>query len=409
MNQSILAASQQYLTESAWKSGQVKNNTLNNSTLNQDFYSQSMNELNQRVTSIRQQHKERPKPYQRSGAKKGDDESEDENTTQKEDQPLDKINALCEEVIQDLTQTIQKLHQYVQEHKQKQAMAKSSGGQEKDTPSLLAKREPMSTDLESGPRSSSAAKPYHGPSGQGGPGLNAKAKDKTSGKKYGAGDGGETIKAEAGEDMASFIQKVESETGGKVSGLAEDPEKLEELDNKQGDEQDAQGTCGLTSTANVLKLAGQKEVTEGEIVKEAQEKGLCTTGSGDPGQDGGSTPDSWKELMASHGVEAEAKKINGLEDIDEAAKEGKGVVLAVSGESLSNDGGGGGGGGGQINHAITVAGTVEKNGESIGYIVCDSAGYQEGKAQFIPKEKMEEATNNGDTDATITEESLKDK
>ncbi|MCA9799506.1 MAG: C39 family peptidase [Cyanobacteria bacterium HKST-UBA04] len=412
-----------YLAETSYQLSQTRSALNELSGSQQDYYKQSMNQLSQRVTEIREQYQQRQrrrgKPDEEEGrSNKPEEPSQQAAAQQQQDsdasggEAYEQLLMHLINSVKDLRHEIRQLSSAYQSGQPKRRRGQNQGqdqgqGTAGGNPAVMnANNALAAVPVRHGQR---VGGPKMGGAGSVLPFPPQSAAEKngtqnTAKTHAGGGSGGGKIEMEEGEDAASFIQRVEQETGGQATGIAkQNPEKIDKLDHQQGDEQQANGTCGLVSTANVLKLAGKEEVTEKQIVEEAMSQGLCTD-SADPNQSGGSSPQGWEQLMNNHGVSASSKQAS-MDEVGKDAKEGKGVVMAVNAETLWGEGGGSGpsGGGDGLNHAITLTGTIEKGGQTLGYIVTDSASGK--KAQFVPKDLMEQATG-GQTEATVTNDSL---
>lgn len=162
-----------------------------------------------------------------------------------------------------------------------------------------------------------------------------------------------------------------------------------------------QGTCGLCSCANILRLAGVNADEEQMInfastttAPNSLEK-LCATGYFNPGRNGGTNPEGRRCILEHFGISS------GLFDVDmdnsggatqgtmntiaDLVSSGKGVILSVHADMLWHDAPYG------INdyHAVTVT-SVKKdnNGNVLGFYVCDSA---KGGTTYYSNDKLRRA------------------
>lgn len=144
------------------------------------------------------------------------------------------------------------------------------------------------------------------------------------------------------------------------------------LDSCQGKNPAFQGTCGLVSCVNVLRLSGYP-ATEDEVVKYASSTSagfargkLCITNSF-PEDNGGTSASDRQKILAHFGIKSELADAN-VDSISKAVSEGRGVIISVYAGMLYH---------GWSNHrdlhAITVT-SVKKDtfGNICGFFVCDS-------------------------------------
>ena len=142
------------------------------------------------------------------------------------------------------------------------------------------------------------------------------------------------------------------------------------LYRNQGDAyKEYQGTCGLCTIANMLRLAGVN-VDEKTVVDYAVKHGLCTAGD-KPGYNGGTTPSDRKKILEHFGVKCSLKPCNHnsqqtINDIADYVSSGRGVNIAVTANVLDKRYGDG-------THSIVVT-SVKKDadGNVLGFFVCDS-------------------------------------
>lgn len=185
------------------------------------------------------------------------------------------------------------------------------------------------------------------------------------------------------------------------------------LDDNQGDNSyNAEGNCGLVSTANVLTLCGI-EADEERITEQAIENNLCNYSPFLPPEGRGGVNDSQLiALFKLNGIEATAFSAKSEEGNCEAVAQyvegGHGVTIGINAgyawqsSSGINDG--------SANHQITVTGTVrDENGGLQGFIVCDSGLINEdSSARFMSIETMKDAYENvPGASAVVTNEALR--
>lgn len=163
-----------------------------------------------------------------------------------------------------------------------------------------------------------------------------------------------------------------------------------------------QGTCGLCSCANILRLSGVN-ASEAEMIAYASQTRdpnsfngmLCATGYSDPGLNGGTSPKSRQQILDHFGIDSGIFPIahdsdgsiadSNLSQIADHVSAGRGVILSVHADVLWNDAAFG------IDdyHAVTVT-SVKKNsaGDVLGFYICDSAN---GGTTYYPAEKVKRA------------------
>lgn len=185
------------------------------------------------------------------------------------------------------------------------------------------------------------------------------------------------------------------------------------LDFHQGKVKDFQGTCGLVSCVNILRLAGVS-VTEADIVKYASttyeekansflasltRKTLCTSNSV-PSSNGGTSAASRKKILEHFGIPSYTAS-QSIETIAHAVSSGHGVIASVHAERLyfkrrpiHQD-----------LHAITIT-SVQKDttGRILGFYVCDSNAYVLGGtgATYYSANELEEALSDRECNITTT-------
>lgn len=148
---------------------------------------------------------------------------------------------------------------------------------------------------------------------------------------------------------------------------------------------DFQGTCGLCSCANLLRLSGVN-MSEADMIAYASNTDsatlgkLCSTGYDDPGMNGGTGPKDRQQILDHFGISCGVFKLSrtadgkidssNLTQIADSVSAGKGVILSVHADMLWDDAPFG------IDdyHAVTVT-SVKKDsaGNILGFYICDSA------------------------------------
>lgn len=171
-----------------------------------------------------------------------------------------------------------------------------------------------------------------------------------------------------------------------------------------------QGTCGLCSCANVLRLAGvnlgEKDMID--YAMETKSKGipfsrLCTFSPTSASASGGTSPRARKKILEHFGVPSETVPVEmkdgmatqaAIDTIAEHVAQGKGVIISVhagvlyGGASIKGD-----------YHAVTVVSvTKNKYGDVAGFHICDS---NRGTV-FIPAVRLQSALTGNDMNVTKT-------
>ena len=163
-----------------------------------------------------------------------------------------------------------------------------------------------------------------------------------------------------------------------------------------------QGTCGLCSCANILRLSGVN-ASEAEMIAYASQTRdpnsfngmLCATGYSDPGLNGGTSPKSRQQILDHFGIDSGIFPIahdsdgsiadSNLSQFADHVSAGRGVILSVDADVLWNDAAFGI----ADYHAVTVT-SVKKNsaGDVLGFYICDSAN---GGTTYYPADKVKRA------------------
>lgn len=185
------------------------------------------------------------------------------------------------------------------------------------------------------------------------------------------------------------------------------------LDFQQGKVENFEGTCGLVSCVNVLRMAGVS-ITESDIVKYASttyedntnpfiasltRKTLCTTNSA-PSSNGGTSAASRKRILDHFGIPSRTAP-QSIETIAQAVSSGYGVIASVHAEILyfkrrpiHPD-----------LHAITIT-SVQRDttGKILGFYVCDSNAYALGGtgATYYTADEIKEALSERECNITTT-------
>ena len=146
-----------------------------------------------------------------------------------------------------------------------------------------------------------------------------------------------------------------------------------------------QGTCGLCSCANLLRLSGVNK-SEADMIAYASNTNsatfgkLCSIGFSDPGMNGGTSPKDRQQILNHFGIDSGVFPLSRAADgtiddsnitqIADSVCAGRGVILSVHADMLWNNASFG------IDdyHAVTVT-SVKKDGSGdvLGFYICDSA------------------------------------
>ena len=188
------------------------------------------------------------------------------------------------------------------------------------------------------------------------------------------------------------------------------------LDSVQGDEIDgACGTCGLTSIANICRLAGEN-VSEGMVVSYAVENTLCNVAPWDAARTCGITGEQAVEIMSAFGIGAHVEKADAcsIEELAEAVESGHGVIVGIDAGEIWDDPASSTimFGKAYANHYVTITGVARDaaTGEVAGFYICDSGrGLESDACRYLSAEKLERAYNTsiGGADAVITNAAIR--
>lgn len=181
------------------------------------------------------------------------------------------------------------------------------------------------------------------------------------------------------QDVPRSLEKTEqgwtTDEAGESQTYNSPLETGEKLDADQGDVPGYEGTCGLVSCVNVLRLAGL-DIKEQEMVLYALDKGLCRVAS-DYGNGGGTNPESRQTLLKEYGVESTLERPT-IDNIKNFVSEGRGVIISVDAGKLWGQSSAIGYG-----HAVTVTSVVlDTKGNSLGFYICDSGTGGQDSAKF---------------------------
>ena len=188
------------------------------------------------------------------------------------------------------------------------------------------------------------------------------------------------------------------------------------LISKQGQaDKEYQGTCGITSVANVLRQLGVMDATEKDVLemalkhgvcrtKEEMEKrfelGLCKKREDVVAESGGTTNSSLLTLMHSYGLKAAKVPEMTIQNIVDCLEKGGTMMMSVRSKYIKEPYMHEGKEGKKIptkitskrlkDHWVTVTG-IEKNrytGEISGIFIQDTGGHNSSSNLFIPVEQF---------------------
>ena len=168
-----------------------------------------------------------------------------------------------------------------------------------------------------------------------------------------------------------------------------------------------EGTCGLVSVENVLRMAGVN-IDEAKIVEYASthkpfryngERMLCTTGS-TPENNGGTYSTDLQVILRHFGIESTIENAE-IEKMARFVEEGRGVIVSVDANMLWYQCYGSI----QNLHCVTVT-SVQRDrttGEITGIYICDSGDTGASSARLVPFEVMKLALEGGSGEMNVTE------
>nr|WP_269139441.1 calcium-binding protein [Burkholderia stagnalis] len=232
-----------------------------------------------------------------------------------------------------------------------------------------------------------------------------------------AGEGIDTVQSKISYALGDHVENLNLLDFGKPEkGLVDGAPvlvygypKANELDYMQGDAVPTfQGTCALTSIANLLTQIGTP-TTEGEVVRRAiDNQWAVTSPAATDYQRGGSNYIQQQALLKSYGIAN-----NLLAGYDEHAianlvRSGRGVILALNAGRLWADGAYLDNGG--VNHVVTVTGAVygEADGALKGFYIADSGRQSiSDMTRYLSIQDFRSAANVPNTYAIYTAEALK--
>jgi hypothetical protein len=159
---------------------------------------------------------------------------------------------------------------------------------------------------------------------------------------------------------------------GDVPGLAS-------FNHRQGDNpQHLQADCGLVSVEDVLRQFGT-QVSEGDVVTHALQRGECTVVPEAAGQSGGTAPSQDARILMDYGVPSRVESGQTLAHLATQVEHGQGVIIGLNCGILwqvPDDVGVG-----AVNHAVTVTGVARdpRTGKIQGFYINDSGNGKSGE------------------------------
>ena len=152
------------------------------------------------------------------------------------------------------------------------------------------------------------------------------------------------------------------------------------LDACQGKKKEYQGTCGLCSCVNIIRMSGAY-IREEAMVDFASQNGLCVSKK-NVYENGGTSFMERQEILESYGINSFCCKQD-VGSIERYVTAGRGVILSVDAGSLwydkpSNE-----------MHAVVVT-SVRKDhtGNVKGFYICDSGTLGSDNSRFIEVQKL---------------------
>ncbi|MDP2834306.1 MAG: calcium-binding protein [Pseudomonadota bacterium] len=185
--------------------------------------------------------------------------------------------------------------------------------------------------------------------------------------------------------------------------------KANELDYMQGDAfPNYQGTCALTSIANLLTQA-DRPTTESQVVQLAIDRNWAVT---DPGKTayerGGSNHVQQQQILNSYGIRNDLLAGYNEQAAANLIRSGRGVILALNAGKLWGDPAYLGDGG--VNHVVTLTGVAygEADGALTGFYIADSGRKKvSDMTRFVGIEEFRQTARVPNAYALYTKEALK--
>ena len=218
-----------------------------------------------------------------------------------------------------------------------------------------------------------------------------------------AGEGIDTVQSSISYQLGSNMENLllldfAKPEGGLVDGervMVYGYPKRNELDYMQGDAvQNYQGTCALTSIANLITQTG-RPTSESQIINLAIQNNWALNSTSLPSwQLGGSNVTQQRAILDSYGIRNDVVMGYNESGIANLVRSGRGVILGVNAGQLWGDSAYNGNG--SANHAITLTGAVysETDGTLTGLYIADSGrGMVSDMTRFVDIETFRNAVN----------------
>ncbi|WP_271411782.1 calcium-binding protein [Pseudomonas sp. Q1-7] len=232
-----------------------------------------------------------------------------------------------------------------------------------------------------------------------------------------AGEGVDTVQSSISHTLADNVENLilldfaKAEKGlvdGERSLVYGYPKRYE-LDYMQGDAvPNFQGTCALTSIANLLTQA-DRPTTEGEVVKVAIDNNWAVIDPARPVYErGGSNFVQQQAILDRFGIRNELLAGYNEQGVANLIRSGRGVIVAVNAGVLWDDPTHRASG--AVNHVVTVTGAAygEASGKLLGFYIADSGRQKvSDMTRFVSLDKFRQAANVASSYAIYTIEPLK--
>ena len=218
-----------------------------------------------------------------------------------------------------------------------------------------------------------------------------------------AGEGTDTVQSSISCQLGSNLENLllldfAKPENGLVDGervLVYGYPKRNELDYMQGDAvQNYQGTCALTSIANLITQTG-RPTSESQIINLAIQNNWALNNPNLPAwQLGGSNVTQQQAILESYGIRNNVVMGYNESGVASLVRSGRGVILGVNAGELWGDSAYNGNG--SVNHAVTLTGAVyrETDGTLMGFYIADSGrGIVSDMTRFVDIETFRNAVN----------------